>query len=132
MWPFKKKDFSPTLIDPLPCRHKWKDFPWYIEGKYYIQTRSEVITIIEPYVCIHCKERKNVCLLRAAYDGVTEKEANHLFEENESEYKEYLKPRAVVEDMISDFQLVDRTYLELADSLHPGRSILQISTQNEN
>lgn len=90
------------------------------------------IAIIEPYVCIHCKERKNVCLLRAAYDGVTEKEANHLFEENESEYKEYLKPRAVVEDMISDFQLVDRTYLELADSLHPGRSILQISTQNEN
>ena len=51
----------------FPCRlvkrnYIWKDFPWYIDSTWCIDQTFD-LTIIESYVCIFCKERKNVELI---------------------------------------------------------------------
>lgn len=46
---------------PPPCKHKWKDFPWYIDSALFDNTKLH-IRIIEPYVCIYCKKRKDIIL----------------------------------------------------------------------
>lgn len=76
-----------------------------------------MIEIYEPYVCIHCKKRKDILLLDVSYICSSKKEGDKLYDEVQEEYKDQLRPRAVIEDMINDFQLVDRSYLEIAQAL---------------
>lgn len=117
-----------------PCSHHWKDFNWYINATYnfspvgyvngYKRKPYGILEIVEPYVCIHCKERKNVILDRfetapMTYERFLE-EYKHLMNH---EFKDKIKPRALVEDEIHDFQLVDTEYLKFARQLFPDRNI---------
>lgn len=118
MWPFTKKSKEPPK--PVECRHHWKDFPWYYEATYYKDTYRLEAKLIEPYVCIHCKERKNVTLKEHQRVNLSYDEANELIDEWREKYKNYMEDRAIVEDMIHDMQLVDREYLAIVESLaHP-------------
>lgn len=115
-WNKKKKTLPPS---PSPCRHKWMDFPWYYEAKYMRDTKFFHAKIIEPYVCIHCKERKNI-ILKEISSYISLKDANDVIESWQKTYKDKIQDKAIVEDMINDMQLVDREYLAIAHSLqHP-------------
>lgn len=70
------------------------------------------MTMYEPYVCIHCKERKNIILNEISRMNVTWEDCLEEEEAVEERYKDYLKPKCVVEDMIHDFQMIDRAYLD--------------------
>lgn len=108
---FKKK---PSLKH---CNHKWKDFKWYIEATYYSCNNSFNIKIIEPYVCIYCKERKNVILKEHNSERCNQREANNIYNDWAKRYSGNLEDRAIIEDKINDMTLVDREYLELYDSV---------------
>ena len=120
---FKKKE-EPEQIKPPECRHKWRDFPWYIDSTYYTNG-VQVAEVVEPYVCIHCKKRKDVTLDSYRWEHLKNyNQGCDLVSSVEETYSGKIKPRAEVEDMINDFQLVDREYLEIAASLFSGRGIL--------
>ena len=113
---------KPKLIDPPPCKHKWQDFPWIFTYVYDTRPGGGLyITITEPYVCIYCKKRKNVVLLEETYHGIGKKEMLQIIRDKQEEYKDHIKPEAIVEDMINDFQLVDREWLKIAYALRNQR-----------
>lgn len=122
MWPFKKKIPSAQPIEPPPCNHKYKDFPAYLVYTY--RDRSLNLKIQEPYVCIYCKKRKYITLVEHNVSGISKEESGAIIKQAEREYQSILKPQGIVEDMVNDFIMVDRQYLEIADSLHPERGIL--------
>ena len=115
MWPFTKKSKEPPK--PVECRHHWKDFPWYYEATYYSDHRKLEAKLVEPYVCIHCKERKNISLRTYSSVDVSYNEAKKFIDEWERKYSDHIEDRAIVEDMIHDMQLVDREYLAIVESL---------------
>lgn len=121
MWPFNKnKEKSKAAIKPVEkvCEHKYKDFSWYLEGQYDVDSKTLTATIYEPYVCIHCGHRKNVVLDETRRHPVTLKEAEKLFADFKEIYKDKLKEKAYVEDEIHDMMLVDRSYIDIYMSLH--------------
>lgn len=108
-WNRKKKQ----ELAPPQCRHHWKDFPWYYEATYYRDTSTLNFKVIEPYVCIHCKERKNIELFhRSSYYRDRDKADKYVTEFLE-EHKDKFQARVITEDQIADMQLVDREYLEI-------------------
>lgn len=117
MWRRNKK---PSLQSPpaRECEHHWLDFPWYIHGNYDAPSKTQLTEIFEPYVCIHCKQRKDVLLLRQINSAQSFKEATDFYNDVLEEYEDHLEPRAIVEDKISDMQLVDRDYLKYYRMLH--------------
>ena len=126
MWPFskrlkksEKKVYVPTVRE---CNHKYKDFPWYTDGKYDYNTKVLEVSVKEPYVCIHCGHRKDVVLdhfSRIFYDFA---EADKFYEDfQNSHYTDKMQPRIIVEDMINDMVLVDRQYLDIYMKLHGER-----------
>ena len=117
-WNRKKKQPAPV---EYKCNHKWRDFPWYVSAMYYEDTRKFELKIVEPYVCVHCKERKDVVLHEVTRAGYSWDDALELLEDCDKKYGEYCEPRPIVEDMIHDMQLVDRQYLEILASLHPEK-----------
>lgn len=119
MWPFKKKE-PPALIKPPPCNHKWKDFPWYTIESYDYSSRVVCFSVYEPYVCIYCKERKDVCLEKHKRFVGSRLNADKYIIKRKEELGSNWKPRAIVEDMINDFQLVDREHLKIAEALRSG------------
>lgn len=133
-WNKKKKTSDSTSISTpstsIQCRHKWKDFPWYYEGVYYSDTHKLDAKIIEPYVCIHCKKRKDIVLKNHQRIDISYDEANEFIEQWIEKYKDHMEDRAIVEDMIHDMQLVDREYLAIAESLtHPSSNDLETEMQ---
>lgn len=101
---FKKK--------PKECKHKYKDFPWYIEYNSYeerYETRYTV-KIKEPYVCLLCSNRidKTLC----SQSGLTKREAEKCIDEFLDMHKDRIQDAAIVEDMVNDCQLVDKSFLE--------------------
>ena len=120
-WFFKK----PKVVEPKVCRHKWKDFPWYYEAAYYQNYNQFKASIIEPYVCIHCKERKNV-VLRDHHASCSFDEAKETIDFWQEKYKDKMLDSVLVEDMIADMQLVDREYLAIAEALvNPPKTNLE-------
>lgn len=125
MWPFskrKKVEEAPKVIEPRPCQHKYKDFPWYAEGKYDYNTKVLDVSVKEPYVCIHCGHRKDVVLdhFSRIFDDFAE--AEKFYEDfQDSKYTGKIQPRIVVEDMINDMVLVDQQYLDIYMKLHGER-----------
>lgn len=97
---------------PVVCNHKWQDFPWYIDGTYYPSDHREIVDVYEPYVCIHCKERKDIRLLHHSTNVRNRDEADEIFDHIQNQYKEHLRDRAEIEDMINDMQFVDAEYLK--------------------
>ena len=118
MWPFKKKERYKEP-EAEKCRHKWQDFQWILAVNY--TNKILHMRIWEPYVCIYCKERKNITIEEGYYENVSRKEADEIIEEIKEKYKDYLEEEAIVEDQINDFQLVDRQWLEIANALRNSR-----------
>ena len=110
----KKKDEQPLM--PPPCRHRWKDFPWYINAEYFSGIDRFEFRVYEPYVCIYCKERQDK-LIFEFISSISKKEADKYIENFEEKYDEHLEDRVIIEDMITDMQLVDREYLNIYESL---------------
>ena len=105
---FKKKIKQPTA-----CNHKWKDFPWFdvygqdsVTGNYFFR-------IMEPYVCIKCKERRDKMLMQITSNSMEERDM--MLAEYKKKYKDKLLDMAEVEDMVQDEILVDREYLKLLE-----------------
>lgn len=119
-WKWGKKSKRQEPIE-FKCNHKWQDFPWYIQATYFAGTRRFELKIVEPYVCIHCKERKDIVLHCVERDGYSWNDAEKLLEECWEKYGEHCQDRPIVEDMIHDMQMVDRQYLEILQSLHPEK-----------
>ena len=117
MW-FNKKQRQ-ELQKPVSeeCQHKWMDFPAYIVFKADNSMQTYEVRIVEPYVCIHCKKRDNITL--ECRQGKTSN-ATGIMDEIVKEFEQYnfVKPKPVVEDMVTDFQKVDRNYLAWYDYLH--------------
>lgn len=116
---FRKKKAEPEpKSEPLILQHthKFKDYHWYIEANYYPERNEYEVNIIEPYVCIHCKERMNKRLVHIYKPGSVKQMEdciNDMFEK----YKDYILPKPIVEDQINDDIYVDRTYLKIAETL---------------
>jgi len=111
------KDFiPPPLSPPKKCEHKFQDFPWYIEGEEsgndtYGFSPWYHLAIKEPYVCIYCGERHDKVLWEIKRYG-SHKEAIQALDEINKEFKDRIKHRAIIEDMINDMKLVDPQYLQ--------------------
>lgn len=127
MWFFKRKKRSDeTPVAPPICMHKWKDFPWYIT--YTCNGRNLEVNIKEPYVCIYCKDRQDKNLMSFSCVVSNVEDRDKTIEEIKEKYKEYLQPKAIVEDMVNDFQMVDRQWLEFAERLSQAKApVLHIS-----
>ena len=123
---FKRKEKAEEIpaIPEYHCSHRWKDFDWYIEGTWQSDSNTVSMRIIEPYVCIHCKERKNVTLQEATRCDIRSlREAQSEADEWVKLFGDRVKEQAIVEDQINDFQLVDRAALEIARRLDPAAGI---------
>lgn len=116
-WNRKPKTQEEPKPIVIPCRHKYRDFQWYIENKVYNSGNWE-IQIIEPYVCVHCGDRKNQLLTEISGHG-RDKLAQNMARLREI-YGENIQPRAFIENEISDMQLVDRDYLRALAVIRPG------------
>ena len=120
-WSWRKKLKNSDKPVEFKCNHKWQDFPWYMQATYYEDTRKFEIKLIEPYVCVHCKERKDVILHHLERDNYSWDDAEKLVDDCWVKYGKYCKDRPIIEDMIHDMQLVDRQYLEILKNLHPEK-----------
>lgn len=123
---FKKKHKQTNIvITKTPeCDHKYREFPWYKRMIYYTGSNSMNLVIYKPYVCIHCRKRKNVELVNIDRVDLSWEEALKVSGEYEERYKGKLVDYALVEEQIADFQLIDREYLKLAQQCFPDREIL--------
>ena len=106
-------DFNPPK--PPPCPHTWVDFPWYLDHSFknynnnnYPDKGESTIVIYEPYVCVHCQKRKDVELYRERQTYMTMERHLKKIEEWKELYKDHIKPKPVVEDMINDAIYVDK------------------------
>lgn len=113
-----KKESTTQYIPPPPppkkCHHKFQDFPWYVEGEeggIYASPQWYHLTIKEPYVCIYCGERQDKVLWEITRYG-NHKEAIECLNSISEKFKDQIKHRAEVEDMINDMKLVDPQYLQ--------------------
>lgn len=104
LW-FRKKE-STFELPEIPHEHTWKDMPWYMSVRYNGNDHTAGYTIIEPYICVTCGERKNVTLESEDWSNISVEEREKIFSRIKNRYKKYLKPRAVVEDMINNILLV--------------------------
>ncbi|MBQ9613065.1 MAG: hypothetical protein IJV14_10865 [Lachnospiraceae bacterium] len=116
MW-FKKKENKKPV-----CIHKWKDFPPYL----VYSTTNMLVQIIEPYVCVYCKERKDVYLLNECWKGEGIYSYSHfqqVVKQYQDTYKDILRPRVIVEDMVHDEMLVDREHLRILEDIRSGNGL---------
>ena len=116
---FKRK--QPPSPEPKPCQHMWRDFPWYMECERFLTSKGEPAfsySIYEPYVCVICGERVDKLLARQSLTFGSRKGREAYIREIENRYRGKLRPRAEVEDMINDQQLVDRQKLYFFDRIH--------------
>lgn len=103
-------------IPVLPHEHVWKDMPWYMELGYSGSNRTASYKITEPYICITCGERKNVTLESNSWSNIGVEEREKIYNRVRRRYKQYLKPKAIVEDMINNILLVkDPSYLNTVE-----------------
>lgn len=102
----------------IPCKHKYRDFPWYIESSYDNDYYCYIIYVKEPYVCVWCGERQDKVLQRIERTGSME-DCIKAIEALKKEYKGYIMRRAIIEDMINDMRLVDRDYLRALAFVNP-------------
>lgn len=120
-WNKKKKaqetvNKSETEFKLPPCPHTWKDFPAYIRQSYDGNAKKSYLTVMEPYVCVHCKKRKDVKLYEETETNMTRSEHNEKLDRWMREYK-IIESRIIVEDMINDEILLDPVKLAIVDNL---------------
>lgn len=117
-WAKKEKAQEKATRIKIPCKHKYRDFPWYVEGSYDNDYYHYKIYVKEPYVCVWCGDRKDKVLQHIERTGSKEDCLKEL-EALKKEYKSYVMRRAIIEDMINDMQLVDRDYLRALAVVNP-------------
>lgn len=102
----------------IACPHTWKDFPWYTHSIYNAYTSNLEVQIYEPYVCIHCKERKDIRLDTYIRTNIPSLEKAHEeVSRIEKDLEGHAKPRVLVEDMINDYIYVDREKLGIIEKI---------------
>ena len=109
------KEYIPTPPPQKKCNHKFQDFPWYVEGEEgdngYTFAPWYHLIIKEPYVCIYCGERRDKVLWEIKRYG-SHTEAVKALDDVCEKFKDRIRHRAEIEDMINDMQLVDPQYLQ--------------------
>lgn len=114
--PFLRLPAAKPIIDTeIVCNHKWKDFKWYYDATYNYSSNALTCTIYEPYVCIYCKQRKDVKLEEWTKAKISFEDAQKEVEKIKEKYYDYLGPKALIEDEINDFIMVDRDFLKIYD-----------------
>ena len=115
----KKKETPKEIEIPvIPHEHTWKDMPWYMEESYNGKEHTASYEIIEPYICITCGERKNVKLESTDWGNISAEDREQYYKDVKKRYRKYLKPRAIVEDMINNIILVkDAKRLEMIEEI---------------
>lgn len=104
----------PTLVH----EHVWKDMPWYMVVRYNGENRTAGYSIIEPYICVTCGERKNTTLEEEDWSNINAEWREKKFNAVRKRYRKYLKPKAVVEDMINNILMVkDPEYLDMVEAM---------------
>lgn len=115
---FNRKKPRSIEIPEIKHEHTWKDMPWYLTFSYNGETQRAEFEVIEPYVCIVCGERKDIQLDSENWSNISYKQYLSILDRLEKKYADYIKPRAVVEDMISDIKYVkDTEHLEMVERL---------------
>lgn len=96
-----------------------KDMPWYIEYDYDGSNNTAGYKIIEPYICITgCGKRVNKVLEQREWRNIDVKTREEYYKEVLDKYKDYIKPRAIVEDMINNILIVkDPDHLKAVENL---------------
>jgi hypothetical protein len=119
----KKKEEEETPVVEFhfqtPCErgeHLYRDFPPYLV--YNTEGNMRYIKIKEPYVCTLCGKRVDKILEQLTYTNMSYSDFNKEIERKEKEYEGFLKPLAIVEDMVQDQIHVDRLKLQCWDKLH--------------
>lgn len=117
MWPFKKKKKTPAQVSLHTC--VMKDMPWYMETSYDGDLHIAYYKIVEPYICVAgCGKRINKCLEEHQYGNISAETREKIYNDVRKRYREYLKPKAVVEDMINNILLVqDPDHLAMMEKL---------------
>jgi len=112
----RKKEITPKEAHECVM----KDFPWYMEVHYNGSNKTASYEIIEPYVCISgCGKRIDKVLESDSWTNISTNEREKEYKQIRQKYKKYLKPRAVVEDMINNVLLVkDPGRLELIERFY--------------
>lgn len=115
----KQKSVEELKVPEAPHICQFKDLPWYMETWYNSSCRTAGYRIVEPYVCINgCGKRVDKVLENQTYEKISPDEREALYNEVRKEYKDYLKPQAVVEDMINDILMVkDPQHLAMMETL---------------
>lgn len=118
---------SPAIeIPTLAHECTWKDMPWYMDVEYDGVQKTASYIIIEPYICIVCGKRKDVVLEKETWTNIDSETRNEYYTKIRKRYRKYLRPRAVVEDMINNILLVkDPTHLEHVEIMRglPHRNV---------
>lgn len=125
-WPWQR-----AREEPVECRHKYKDFPWYVDAHYNYEWSFLNIKIVEPYVCVICGHRIDKILKEFGRDASTERKALEILRAVKNDYSEHVKDQAVVEDMINDMQLVDRKFLEVLGLLDEHQPTPKLKVRKE-
>lgn len=110
---------------PKECQHKYKDFSWYLINSYD-GTGYFHCEIVEPYVCVYCKKRINKTLEEYQRHHFSANEAIEFVEKLHEQFPDKIKPKAVVEDEINDFILVDRDFLKVYDYINNNGTLPEI------
>lgn len=115
----KKQETEVPFKIPAPVHeHVWKDMPWYMVVRYNGENRTAGYSIIEPYICVTCGERKNTTLEEEDWYNITAECREKKFNDIRKRYRKYLKPKAVVEDMINNILMVkDPEYLDMVEAM---------------
>ena len=101
---------SSTIVEkPKEHKHHWQDFPPYII--YDIDDSHYDIKIVEPYVCLDCKERKDEVLTHISAQGSRcYKEGMDQIQQLKEQYYGFIQDRLIVEDKIKDIINIDNEY----------------------
>ena len=109
------------VVVPCPCEifgHIWQDFPWIIEDTYdnSLDLPSQII-IKEYYMCRVCHELQEK-ILWGQCEGLSRKQHDEKVDRIMKQYKDYVKPKPIVMDMIHDMKLVDKEKLKCWEKIH--------------
>lgn len=133
----KKKEVKAATVEvpAIPHEHTWKDMPWYMTEYYMPAEKTAGYRITEPYICITCGKRENVKLEEIEWKNISVEEREKEYQRIRNRYKTYLKPRAIVEDMINNILLVkDPNHLDMVEEMRgtPHRGCGTSSTMKTN
>ena len=120
----KKQETTVTAVQPViksACEvfgHTYKDFPPFIEYSFGGRGYQSHIDIIESYVCTCCGKRINKTLGHYEFISYSVEKFDKELRHFEDQYRDFITPRPVVEDMIQDTIMVDKEKLAAWERLH--------------